>query len=124
MESTLKAVQQAEKDGAKIIMGFVASSGILTLNKLYPERKTPIMTMMATHQEVGGKSPPTLQMSYDDGVQSKSLARVFERLSEKERKNAFLLTDITNPFSVGLSREFKKNLSHAVIREMQYVTPL
>lgn len=124
METMLNAVHQAEKDGAKIIMGFVVSSSILTLNKVYPDRKTPIVTMMASHEDVGGKVPPTLQMSYDDKLQGKSLAGVFVRMPAKERKNAFLLTEITNPFSVELSREFKKNLAPASVHELEYVTPL
>ena len=123
-ESTLKAVHQAEKDGAKIIMGFVVSSSILTINKLYPDRKIPIITMMASHEEVGGKMPPTLQMSYDDKLQGKSLARVFTQMPAKERKNPFLLTDMTNPFSVGLSRQFRKKLPPSSVHELEYVTPM
>lgn len=126
IEGAVKAIKQAEKDGAKLLIGFVSSGPILATNKLYPSRRIPIVTLMASHIDVAQKIPPTLQLSYNDELQGATLAKIVRHLSAKESRKILLLTDVTNPYSVSLSKETKLNLkgSNLSLHEYEYATPL
>ena len=123
IEGTLKAIKSAEADGAKLLIGFINSSTILTINKLYPDRKIPAITTTATNDEVPSINPPTLQMAFNNTVESKALAKVLGRIPKRSKERMFLLTDVTNPFSVELSQKLKKFTS-AKFKELEYSTPL
>lgn len=126
VEGTLKAIKEAERDGVKALIGFVTSTPLLAVNKLMPQRRTPILAVMASHMEIARREPPTLQMAYHDEIQGKTLAETIGRTPEKYRKQLLLLTEATNPYSVSLSNELKRNLQGSAVqlREFEYATPL
>ncbi len=123
VEGTVAAIKRAESEGAKALVGFVTSGLVLTVNKLYPHRTIPAFTTTATNDEVPGKLPPTLQMAYNNTTEGKALVKAIAKIPKKYLERMYLLTDVTNPFSVQLSQEIKKHYK-SLVPELTYSSPL
>ena len=112
------AVNAANKlisqDGIHYIIGEVCSSASIPVSKIATAKKviqiSPTSTNDALTVGADGKPVPYIfRACYNDSFQGQVIANF--ALKDKSFKTAFILTDQSNPYTVGLSNSFEKQFT-------------
>jgi branched-chain amino acid transport system substrate-binding protein len=107
IESANAASRLISSDKVSAIIGALTSTNTMALTKIADDAKIPVVAPVATNPLVTAKREYISRVCFNDNFQGNVAANfVFNDL---KLKNAVVITDVKNDYSIGISKVFKTN---------------
>jgi len=105
VEAATAVKRLLDKDGVTVILGEVASSNSMAMAPVAEKAKTPMITHASTNPRVTKGKTYVTRACFIDPFQGAVMAKY---ALDNDMKNAVVVTDAKQDYSVGLSKAFKK----------------
>ncbi len=105
VEAATAVKRLLDKDGVTVILGEVASSNSMAMGPVAEKAKTPMITHASTNPRVTKGKKYVTRACFIDPFQGAVMAKY---ALDNNMKNAVVVTDAKQDYSVGLSKAFKK----------------
>jgi len=105
VEAATAVKRLLDKDGVSVILGEVASSNSMAMAPVAEKAKTPMITHASTNPRVTKGKKYVTRACFIDPFQGAVMAKY---ALDNGMKNAVVVTDAKQDYSVGLSKAFKK----------------
>jgi len=105
---SIKAIEDASRFGAKIIVGIARSDEALAAAKESARTKTLFITPFATNAQISEQSDQIFQICFNDEFQGRALAKLVRK--DLKSKRVLVLTNTESVYSVGLSKSFQDSV--------------
>ena len=105
VEAATAVKRLLNKEGVAVILGEIASGNSMAMGPVAEKAKTPMITHASTNQRVTKGKKYVTRACFTDPFQGAVMARY---ALENGMKNAIVVTDAKQDYSVGLSKAFKK----------------
>ncbi len=105
VEAATAVKRLLDKDGVTVILGEVASSNSMAMAPVAEKAKTPMITHASTNPRVTKGKKYVTRACFIDPFQGAVMAKY---ALDNGMKNAVIVTDAKQDYSVGLSKAFKK----------------
>ena len=110
VEAATAVKRLLDKDGVSVILGEVASSNSMAMAPVAEKAKTPMITHASTNPRVTKGKKYVTRACFIDPFQGAVMAKY---ALDNGMKNAVVVTDAKQDYSVGLSKAFKKSYAAA-----------